>query len=128
MIKQASSCIAVFARYEDAKQAIERLLDVGVDPQSISLIGEHVQEGLVAAQGLQMLDDELPLLGVQEANLHCYKCLIYGGSFLVIVSGNHAQVDHACTHLEKNKIADVSLHFNASPNQPGPNISSGSGY
>jgi len=115
MIQQASSCIAVFIRYRDAKQAIDRLLDVGVDAKSISLIGEHVQEGLVAAQGLKMLDDELPLLGVQEANLHCYKCLVFGGFFLVIVSGNHTQVDHACSHLEKTKHADVSLHFNAPP-------------
>lgn len=116
-VEQASSCIAVFSEYDAAKHAVERLLAVGVDPQSISVIGETSQEGEVAQEGLQQLDADLMALGVQDANLHCYKCLIYGGSWLVIVSGTHTQVSQACDHLEKHPDADVSLHFNAPADQ-----------
>ncbi len=116
-LEQTSSCVAVFSNYDDAKRAIAHMVDAGIESRRISLVGEQTQEGLVARGGMDRLDEDLTALGVQEANLHCYKCLIYGGSWLVIVSGNHEQVDFACEHLEKHTSADVSLHFNAQSTQ-----------
>ncbi len=116
---RTSSCIAVFNDYREAKEAVGKLLELGVPAADITLLGETVQEGSVAAQGLHTLDDDLASLGVQDANVHCYKCLIYGGSYLVIVSGDHRQVDRVCQHLEQHTEADVSLHFNAPPENTG---------
>ncbi|WP_456378646.1 hypothetical protein [Thiolapillus sp.] len=112
-MEKASSCIAVFTEYSDAREAIERLVDASVDHSRISLVGKDVQEGKVAADGVSALDDDLRQLGVQEANLHCYKCLMLGGAYLVIVSGGYGEVDRACDFLEMHKQAEVSVHFNA---------------
>lgn len=112
-MEKASSCIAVFTKYSDAREAVENLLDANVDRSRISLVGKDAQEGRVAAEGISALDDDLYRLGVQEANFHCYKCLILGGSYLVIVSGDYEEVEQACSHLEKHEQAEVSVHFNA---------------
>ena len=111
-MRKGSSCIAVFFRYEDARDAIQQLLAANVDKRNISLVGKKLQQGRVAADGLASLDNDLYQLGVQEGNLHCYKCLIHGGSFLVIVNGNYAEVEHVCRQLEQHEKADVSIHFN----------------
>jgi tRNA A58 N-methylase Trm61 len=113
-MNKTSSCIAVFRNYADAVSAINGLKAVDVDQQLISLVGKDIQEGKVAEKGLSSLDSDLILLGVQEANLHCYNCMIHAGSFMVIVMGDYTQVEQAANHLEKYAQADVSIHFNAS--------------
>jgi len=113
MNKRRSSCIAVFSRYADATDAMQQLLASSMDKKHISLVGKDCQEGQLIAEGLDNLDDEFHQLGVQEGNLYCYKCLLHGGSFLLIVSGNYEEVELACKHLEQHEKAEVSIHFNA---------------
>ncbi|WP_456417452.1 hypothetical protein [Thiolapillus sp.] len=112
-MEKASSCIAVFTKYSDAGEAVEMLVGAGMEPGRISLLGKYTQEGKVAAKGTSALDDDLRQLGVQEENLHCYKCLISGGAYLVVVSGDYQEVDWACGFLEQQGRAEVSVHFNA---------------
>ena len=110
---KGSSCIAIFSEYTDAVDAVNRLASLNVDENRISLVGKDKQQGEVAAGGMVNLDDDLNQLGVQEGNLYCYKYLVHSGSFLVIVSGDYDEVERACNQLEKNKKADVSIHFNS---------------
>lgn len=112
-MNKSSCCIAVFPDYTAAVEAIDRLVASSMDKNLISLVGKDVQHGKVGLNGLSSLNDDLLQLGVQEATLHCYQCMIHGGSFLVVVSGNYEQVENACEHLEKNTQADVALHLNA---------------
>ncbi len=112
-MEKASSCIAVFMKYSDAREAIEKIVDAGVDHSRISLVGEEIQEGKVAADGASALDDDLRQLGVQEENLHCYKHLMLGGAYLVVVSGDYVEVSRAFDFLERYNQAEVFVHFNA---------------
>ena len=112
-MEKGSSCIAIFTDYTDAKNAVYRLFSFNVDENCVSLVGKDLQQGKVSAGGLEDLDDDLYQLGVQESSLYCYKCLVHSGSFLVIVSGDYEVVEQACNQLEKNKKADVSIHFNS---------------
>jgi len=113
-MNKSSCCIAVFSDHTAAVEAIERLEAGPLDKDLISLVGKNVQYGKVGMNGLSSLNEDLLQLGVQEATLHCYQCMVHGGSFLVIVSGNYQQVEDACEHLEKHTQADVALHLNAS--------------
>ncbi|RUM92610.1 MAG: hypothetical protein DSZ28_09420 [Thiothrix sp.] len=112
-MEKGSSCIAIFSEYTDAKDTVNRLASFNVDENRISLVGRDLQQGKVAAGGIGTLDDDLNQLGVQEGSLYCYQCLVHGGSFLVIVSGDYEEVERACRQLEKHEKADVSIHFNS---------------
>jgi hypothetical protein len=111
-MEKASSCIVVFPQYADAVEARALLLGNGISPDRISIIGRDRQEGDVAAMDADVFDDDLMRLGVQEANLYCYKCSLHAGAVLLIVSGNYAEIEEACELLEHLEAADVTLHFN----------------
>ena len=112
-MEKVSSCIAIFTEHTDAEDAVHQLLSFDVNEDQILLVSKDRQQGRVPTKGLLNLDDDLYQLGVQESSLYCYKCLVHSGSFLVIVSGNYEEVERACNQLEKNKKADVSIHFNS---------------
>lgn len=112
-MEKVSSCIAVFTEHTDAEDAVRQLLSFDVNEDQILLVSKDQQQGGVATKGLLNLDDDLYKLGVRESSLYCYKCLVHNGSFLVIVSGNYEEVERACNQLEKQKKADVSIHFDA---------------
>jgi len=112
-MNKRSSCIAIFPKYADANKALQQLLAANVSENHISLLGKDFQQGAVAAGGLSDLDDELYQLGVQEGNLYCYKCLLHGGSFLLIVSGNYEEMECVFKQLVQHENAEVSIHFNA---------------
>jgi hypothetical protein len=112
-MKKESSCVAVFNEITDAQNAIQHLLTTHVNEDRISLIGETIQQGKVAADGLGFLDDDLFQLGIHKANLYCYKSLVYSGAYLVIINGGYKDVEHAYSQLEQDKQADVAIHFNA---------------
>jgi hypothetical protein len=113
LMKKESSCVAVFIEITDAKNAIQYLINSGIDDNHISLIGETVQQGKVATKGLEYFDSDLLQLGIHKANLYCYKALIFSGAYLVIVNGNYKLVEQACKQLEQYTDADVAIHFNA---------------
>ncbi len=116
-MKKASSCIAVFSRYADGKNAAGELIAASVDRAAISLVDKELQQGKVANSGLGSLDDDLLQLGVLKSSLYCYKCMLYAGSCLLIVSGNYQQIEHACALLEQYQQADVSMHYNSDSSQ-----------
>lgn len=105
--------MAVFIEIRDARNAIQQLLTTNINEKCISLIGETIQQGNVAADGLGLLDNDLLQLGIHKANLYCYKSLIYSGAYLVIVNGNYKEVEYAYSQLEQDQQADVAIHFNA---------------
>ena len=111
-MKKESSCVAVFIEITDAQNAIQQLLTTSVSEEHISLVGETIQQGKVAVDGLGFLDNDLLQLGVHKANLYCYKSLVYSGAYLVIVNGNYLEVEEAYSQLEKHEQADVAIHFN----------------
>lgn len=113
-MEKASSCIAVFPTHSEAANAIDKLLAAGMNRELISLVGRDIQEGQISTSGLSSLDEDLKKIGVQEGNVHCYKCMIHGGLFLVIVAGNYTEVEQAYNHFDQHENAEVSLHFNAS--------------
>jgi len=112
-MRKDSSCVAVFIEITDAQNAIQQLLTANVNEDRISLIGETIQQGKVAADGLSFLDNDLLQLGIHKANLYCYKSLVYSGAYLVIVNGDYKEVEHAYNQLEQDEQADVAIHFNA---------------
>ncbi|MBL1320935.1 MAG: hypothetical protein COA63_007735 [Methylophaga sp.] len=112
-MKKESSCVAVFIEITDAQSAIQNLLTTHVNEDCISLVGETIQQGKVAADGLSFLDNDLLQLGIHKANLYCYKSLVYSGAYLVIVNGDYKEVEHAYSQLEQYEQADVAIHFNA---------------
>lgn len=112
-MKKESSCVAVFFEIMDARNAIQQLLTTNVNEKCISLIGETIQQGKVAVDGLSFLDNDLLQLGIHKANLYCYKSLVYSGAYLVIVNGNYNEVEHAYSQLEQYTQAEVAIHFNA---------------
>ncbi|BAO44676.1 hypothetical protein TBH_C1759 [Thiolapillus brandeum] len=112
-MKKSNCCIAIFPDHAGAVEAIDELKKHHMDDNVISLVGKDVQYGKVGVNGLSSLNEDLTRLGVQEATLYCYQCMVHNGSFLVIVTGNHDQVEAACDQLEKHAQADVALHFNA---------------
>lgn len=112
-MKKGSSCIAVFSKHADATNVVNKLVAAGVAETAISLVCKESQQGEVASVGLSSLDDDLLQLGVLESSLHCYKCMLHGGSCLLIVSGNYQQIEHACKLLEQHEQADVSMHYNS---------------
>jgi hypothetical protein len=113
-MEKSSSCIAVFSNHSDAASAIEKLAATGMERKSISLVSKDIQEGQIGTDGLASLDEDLKNIGVQEGNVHCYKCMIHGGSFLVVVSGDYTQVERACNHFERHEEQpEISIHFNA---------------
>ncbi len=113
MMNKGSSCIAIISRYADASIAADKLVVAGVDEDTVSLVGIDSQQGEVARSGLGCLDDDLSLLGVLKTSICHYKCLLEAGFCLLIVRGNHQQIEHACTLLEQHDQMDVSMHFNS---------------
>ena len=112
-MKKSSCCVAIFTDHALATSAVAELQSLNMGSDVVSLIGNNIQQGKVGTAGLSSLHEDLLLLGVQESNIYCYQCLIHGGSFLVVVSGNYEQVEKACSHLEKNSHADTALHLNS---------------
>ncbi len=112
-MKKESSCVAVFSEMAEANNAIQHIITMGIDKNHVSLIGETIQQGKVAADGLEYFDSDLLQLGIHKANLYCYKALIYSGSYLVVVNGSHTVVEQAYKHLEQYTGADVAIHFNS---------------
>lgn len=112
-MKKSSCCIAIYPDHAQAALAMAELKSIKIDSDFVSLVARDVQQGQVGTAGLSSLHDELLSLGVQESNIYCYLCLIHGGSALLIVSGNHQQVEYACNYLEKRSSADTALHLNS---------------
>jgi len=109
-----SSCIATFSSHPRAKKAMQHLLKTGVDKAHISLLGLDTQQGKIGRDGLDDLEDEFKSVGIPKAQFHCYQCMIHGGSYLLVVTGDHTAIEHACGLLEKmERVDDVSIHFNA---------------
>ena len=111
-MEKASSCIIVLPQYSDAIEARNLLLEAGVEPDRVSIVGKGQNEGEVASLELDQFDEDLKQLGVQEANLYCYKCSLHAGSVLVVVSGDYVEIEKACGLVEHLKHADIALHFN----------------
>ncbi len=110
---KVSSCIAVFPNDAEARQARQYLLETGFDSRQIKILGRPAQNAGQGSASVETMDEEFHRIGVQQGTLYCYKCLLYGGSSLLIVSGDYATVERACNLLEPLEQAEVALHFNS---------------
>lgn len=110
-----SSCVAVFTDIEHAIQALDLLNEYSFDSEQIELLGKKIEPDAnhsipysINTQWPEALDGN----GIPESQLHCYQCLIHGGSYLVIVSGSYDFIENACGLLEQLKEATVAIHLN----------------
>ena len=109
-MNKQSSCIAIFSSYSDALAARQTLknstIDSTINGKQLVLLDKDLEDNSLSPN----INSFFNQISVPEDTMQCYLCLLYSGSFLLIVSGTHQEVEFAYEILEKNGFTS-SIHF-----------------
>lgn len=102
-----SSCITVFSDYSEALTAKDLLKKINLKDDQIVLLDKSLKHESIRTD----IDEYFNQIGVPEDIMHCYRCQLQSGSFLLIASGTSHEIEQACQLLEMNDYSS-SVHFN----------------